>query len=287
MGTDDGILDSARQAIDKHNSFGELLTSDERQYLIDHGTIRSFVSGDRICTSHQIDTRVFILVLGEVVVSEGVGENRVELAHLGAGEIIGEISALFHLPRIADVTVIRPSVLLELPGDVLKRVISDRPELQTSLVQQYKSRITETALRTVPLFAGVPVDQLKKLNEQTSLVSIPSGGSMVMEDEKGDALYVIIYGAAKVSRDTDDGPVDIARLQSGDYFGERSFLTGENRNATVTALMRVEALRIEFGMFKEFIQDYPAVGDLMTRVTEQDYPDSAEPSSPGIIQPTV
>ena len=251
--------------MDQLAPFGDLLNPDERQYLVDHGTVRSVIPGERICTRQQLDCRVYILVMGEVAVTEGEGNERYELTRLGPGEIFGEISALFQLPRIADVTATRPSVLLELPGDVLEKLVADRPGLRQQLVQQYKSRITRTALHTVPLFSHLPEELLERLAEQASLVGIPAGGSIVMQDEQGDALYVIVYGSARVTQDTAEGPQEVARLQSGDYFGERSFLTGEARNATVTALMRVEALRFEFSEFRALIRDFPALGDEMTR----------------------
>jgi CRP-like cAMP-binding protein len=263
MNQERNSMDSARQAIEQLAPFGDLLNADERQYLVDNGTVRSVIPEERICTRKQLDTRVFILVIGEVAVSEGEGTERLELHRLGPGELFGEISALFQLPRIADVTATRPSVLLELPGDVLEKVVNGRPELRARLVEQYKKRVTETALHTVPLFSHLPADLLAQLNEQASLVGIPAGGSIIMQDEPGDALYVIVHGSAKVTQNTASGPVDIARLQSGDYFGEQSFITGEVRSATVTALMRVEALRFEFGQFQAIVHDYPAINDEM------------------------
>jgi CRP-like cAMP-binding protein len=273
MVQEDEIRDSARQAIDQLAPFGDLLNADERQYLVDNGTVRSVVPDERICIHHQLDSRVFILVIGEVAVSEGEGKERFELIRLGPGEIFGEISALFQLPRIADVTATRPSVLLELPGDVLAKVVSGRPELQTRLVQQYKNRVTETALHTIPLFSHLPAERLAQLAEQASLVGIPAGSSIVMQDEPGDSLYVIVYGSAKVTQNSPKGPVIIAKLQGGDFFGERSFLTGELRNATVTALMRVEALRFEFSQLQTFTHDFPEMSEEIARHIKQFHTD--------------
>jgi len=243
--------------------FGELLNPEERQYLVDHGTVRSVIPGERICVHQQLDCRVYLLVIGEVAVTEGV--ERRELTRLGPGEMFGEIGALFRLPRIADVTATKPSVVLELPGDVLEKIIAGRPELHSRLVEEYHKRITRTALHTAPLFSHLPDDLLERLADQASLVGIPAGGSIVMQDEQGDALYVIVHGSVTVTQETADGPREIARLRGGDHFGERSFLTGEARNATVTALMRIEALRFDFPGFQAIIRDYPALGDGMKR----------------------
>lgn len=260
------VMHAAEKAISTHGAFGELLNRQERQFLMDHGVVRSAVPEEILCHRHQLDTRVYILILGEVEVSDTVDGKRIVLARLGPGEVFGEISALFRIPRISDVTVTQPSVLIEIPGDILEQLISARPELQSAVIQRYKSRLTETVLRSVPSLRDVPHDRIASLIEHSTLVGIPPGGVIVSEEEVGDALYIIIYGTARVSHEVNGERLNIALLRAGDYFGEWSLLTGLPRTASVDAVTRVEALRVASGPFHDFIQKNPDVRERIDEV---------------------
>ena len=259
------IMRAAEKAISAHGAFGELLNAQEKQFLMDCGVVRSAAPDETLCRQQQLDTRVYILVLGEVEVSDVVDGKRIILARLGPGEVFGEISALFKIPRISDVTVTQPSVLIEIPGDILEQVVSSRPELQLAITQRYKTRLTETALRSVPSLRDISYDRIASLIEHSTLVGIPPGGVIVDEEELGDALYIIIYGTARVSHDLNGELLNIALLRAGDYFGEWSLLTGLPRNASVVAVTRVEALRVDFGPFQELMQQNP---DIRERIDE-------------------
>jgi CRP-like cAMP-binding protein len=63
------------------------------------------------------------------------------------------------------------------------------------------------------------------------------GAVIIEEGSKGDWLYVILEGLAKVKKRTRKGMVIIDTLKEGDVFGEIAFLEGEtvSRSATVVA----------------------------------------------------
>lgn len=260
------VMHAVEKAISAHGAFGELLNAQEKQYLMDHGVVRSAAQDEILCHRQQLDTRVYILVLGEVEVSDTVDGKHIVLARLGPGEVFGEISALFRIPRVSDVTVSLPSVLIEIPGDVLEQVLSARPELQLAIIQRYKNRLTETALRNVLPLRDLSHDRITFLIENSTLVGIPPGGVIVSEEEPGDALYIIIYGTARVSHKVNGERLNIALLRAGDYFGEVSLLTGLPRTASVVAVTRVEALRVDCGAFQEFIQQNPDVRERIDEV---------------------
>ena len=266
MSQDGNVLDVVQQAIDNQATFGELLNSEEKQQLLDHGVVRSAVPGDVLCQQHQMDTRVYILVMGEVEVRDGDESSNTVLARLRNGELFGEISALYKLPRVSTVVVSKPSVLLEIPGDILETVISGRPELHKAVIQRYQQRITDTALRGVPIFRYIARENLNKLIEKSSLIGVPAGADIVKEGEPGDALYIIIYGTARVTHKVSGEELNIALLRAGDYFGEWSILTGAPRAATVSAVTRVEAIRVDCQPFLEFIQKNPEIRDRIDMV---------------------
>lgn len=266
MSKNEQIYEVIEKAIDSQTAFGELLTSAEKQTFIDLGTVHSAITGEVLCNQGEVDRRVFIIVMGEVKITEGNNKNKVELAHLRRGEVFGEISALFNSPRISSVEVTKPSVLLIIQGDVFEKVITAHSALYDAILERYKNRLSETALRSVDLFRHLDKNSLKPLIDASSIAGVPEGGVIVSEGEAGDYFYIIIRGTARVSHDLGESTINLALMHSGDYFGEWSVLTGAPRAATVSAMNRVDMLSIERGVMLDFIQKQPEVGEKIDMV---------------------
>ncbi len=79
-------------------------------------------------------------------------------------------------------------------------------------------------------------------------------------------------------------------MHSGDYFGEWSVLTGAPRAATVSAMNRVDMLRIERSAMLDFIQRQPEVGeriDLVAHNRREMMSGSGVPDSPEQLKQMV
>lgn len=255
------VIAAVEQAVASHQLFGDLLTVVEKEYLLDHGIVRSVAPGIRLCRQYQRDDRVYILVVGEVEASAGEDTTKTHIANIRQGELFGEIAALFGMPRICDITVKRPSVVLEIPSSVLRTIIEARMELRDAVTRRFRARITETALRAVPLFRYLPDDSMKQLVDAATLVGVPPGSVLIEEGEAGDAFYVIVYGNLRVSHDVSGRHLNLALLQPGDFFGEWSILTGTLRAATVSALMQSELVVIDRSAFLKIMQLHPEIRD--------------------------
>jgi len=257
------VITAVERAVASHQLFGDLLTRVEKEYLLDRGVVRSVVPGTCLCRQHERDDRVYILVVGEVEASAGKDTGKTHIANIKQGELFGEIAALFGMPRICDITVTRPSVVLEIPSGVLRTIIETRGQLRDAVMQRFRDRITETALRAVPLFRYLPDESMQGLIESATLVGAPPGSILIEEGEVGDAFYVVIYGNLRVSHDVDGRHLNLALLQPGDFFGEWSLLTGAPRTATVSALSQTELVAIDCRAFLNVMQLHPEIRDLI------------------------
>ena len=101
-------------------------------------------------------------------------------------------------------------------------------------------RQTAQVLGTVPLFAGFSHRHLERLARETDEQVFEPGQHIVEEGQRGETLYVVLSGEAKVVR----GRRTVARMYPGDVFGELSALDGGPRTASITAVTRVEVLRL-------------------------------------------
>ena len=264
--TTDNLVNTAKDSIAGHAIFGDLLNEREKQYLMERGVVRSYSIGQVICHQHEREPNLYIILMGEVEVIEGERNNKLVLAHLSKGEVFGEISALFRMPRVSTVLAAKPTVVLEIAGDVFEEMLEQNQLLRNAIIQRFGDRLTETALRSVSFLRFLPAGTLDKLIQESALVNIFPGNTIVNEGEPGDAMFIIVHGAAKVTHTLDGQILSLAIIGPGDYFGEWSVMTGAPRTASVTALSHIEAIRIEREILLQFIQDNPDVRDRLDQI---------------------
>jgi CRP-like cAMP-binding protein len=96
-----------------------------------------------------------------------------------------------------------------------------------------------SALRGVPLFAGLTPQQLRRVAEVGRLKLFRAGAAIVHLGEPGDSFYVILDGHALVVRET-GRPL---KLHAGDFFGELALIENVPRSADVLATDDVTALK--------------------------------------------
>lgn len=103
-------------------------------------------------------------------------------------------------------------------------------------------------LRRCPLFATHTPDMLTEFAERLTREFFAPGQEVVQEGGVGDKFYLIASGRVAVSGTSI--PAGPSR-GPGDFFGEVALLTGNPRNATVTALDQVGLLSLDKSHFDE------------------------------------
>jgi len=111
-----------------------------------------------------------------------------------------------------------------------------------------------SALKGIPLFAGLTPQQLRRVAEAGRLKLFRAGAAMVHLGEPGDAFYVIMDGHALVVRES-GRPL---KLHAGDFFGELALIENAPRSADVIATDDVTALVIGHTAFKRLLRSEAA-----------------------------
>jgi serine/threonine-protein kinase len=138
-----------------------------------------------------------------------------------------------------------PEILVKIVKKALEKDPSHR--YQSSLDFAYDLRVALRGLRgeaksekaediidyvhNVPFFETFTREQVKEIMHAGSLLKIPSGKVIVSEGEIDDTFYIIMSGRATVRKNNKD----ISFISRGECFGERSYLSGQSRAATVAA----------------------------------------------------
>ncbi len=121
-------------------------------------------------------------------------------------------------------------------------------------------------LRNVPIFNELSEQDLEKITSLGIRKKYKKGGIILLEEETGAALFVIISGKVKIVRMDDDGrEVILSILGESDFFGEMAILDGLTRSASVVATVKSELFMIHRRDFLRLLNDYPSVGIALLR----------------------
>jgi CRP/FNR family transcriptional regulator, cyclic AMP receptor protein len=115
--------------------------------------------------------------------------------------------------------------------------------------------VSAERLQAVPLFSTLSAEELEALGGRFEERQVKAGTRLTTEGASGYTFFVIESGTVEVER---DGAV-VNTLGPGDFFGETAILSGERRNATITAASDVNVLVLFGTEFRILERDWPAV----------------------------
>jgi CRP-like cAMP-binding protein len=121
---------------------------------------------------------------------------------------------------------------------------------------------TQTAdfLATIPLFSGLPEEELERFAELTRERSYPKGSVILFQDDPGDSLFVLRAGRVKVVLIGEDGrEVILGVLEPGAHFGELALIDDQPRSAHVIAMEDAQLLVLRREDFRRRVEANPTV----------------------------
>jgi small-conductance mechanosensitive channel/CRP-like cAMP-binding protein len=125
----------------------------------------------------------------------------------------------------------------------------------------------QAVLSKVPIFTALDAESLEKLTAGARVLDFAAGEPILRQGEPGDTMYALALGGACVTIRSEDGSErDVARLTSGEFFGEMSLLTGDPRTATVTAVEDSVLVEVSKSALLPILQAQPAVAERMAEV---------------------
>ena len=114
------------------------------------------------------------------------------------------------------------------------------------------------SLAHVSLFRRLEPEELELLATRVEHVTFAPGETIFMENDKGDALYVVDSGSVRIwVLDEDAKPVTLAELKAGEFFGEMAVLDRGPRSSNATAIADTVLHRLSSDHFQEFLIQHP------------------------------
>ena len=111
------------------------------------------------------------------------------------------------------------------------------------------------SLNSIPLFLDLDDVELANVEEHCTPRKYPKNSMVILEEEFGDIIFIILKGTVKITRVNDEGKeVILALLGAGEIFGEMAILDGEARSANALAQEDCELLAIQKSEFLNLLR---------------------------------
>jgi CRP/FNR family cyclic AMP-dependent transcriptional regulator len=121
-------------------------------------------------------------------------------------------------------------------------------------------------IRQFPIFSRIAPAMQKLICFGSERLTYDPGQVMIHVGDVADAAYVIIDGSAEISVPTPHGPMVVNTIGKNGIIGEIAIFGDMPRTATVTAISRVEVLRISKDLFINVVRQNPDAAIELIRI---------------------
>ena len=250
-------------------------------HFITSSKLLPFLPGATVICEGQYGREMYFILEGRFTVSSLVTDGVDEpLAVLRRGEFMGERGMLTGQPRGSTARAQTAALVLEVPEQVMQRMMEIVPEVRRFFEQLNDARSVESILKRMALFQGVSDADKRQLAQKIHLKHYDRDEVLFTEKDKAqpaqEAVHIILEGFVKLARRTTAGTgrnkTDeriIAYRQGGDYFAGGLDMLGDGRAVTVTAINRVRVAEIPREEMQDILVRYPEVNQrFKTRMQE-------------------
>jgi CRP-like cAMP-binding protein/thioredoxin reductase/Fe-S-cluster-containing dehydrogenase component len=219
-------------------------------------------AGTTVFEQNDYSESLYIVLEGtlEVLVKSDTGAQR-SVATVAPKEYFGEMSLISGRRRSATVRAVGEAFLWEVGRKAMLKFIHTLPNAKDLIDRTFLVHAFQTYV-----FANVDYAVLSQIADRAEILAFDRGTHIIREGDEGDSFFFLRSGKVKVFQIRNGREVVVAYLSSGQYFGEMALLTGEARVASVTAIDRVEAIRLSR---EDFIACVDGSPDLKKRFEEE------------------
>ncbi len=123
-----------------------------------------------------------------------------------------------------------------------------------------------TLLRRVPLFAELPLEQLRLIAFSAVRLDMLAGQVLFREGQEAHAGYVIANGALELSRGEGASRQVLATCEPGSLVGETALFIETKRPATATTTSASQLLEIDRKLIARMLREFPHIAARMRAV---------------------
>lgn len=222
------------------------LSEERLDYLLEGQEIEALPAGTEICRRNESDGRTIYLLSGALDIESETGA----VSTLDAGDIEAAHAVAPEQPRQSTVRARTAVNILRFDSKRLDRVLAwdqSTETLQKALAALSPGEDSEWIGRLLQsrLFYRLPPPNVVELFKRLKPEPVKRGQRILQRGDQAESCYFIKQGVAEVSLPGDAGPVTLALLEKGQYFGEEGLLIEGTRNADVAMVSDGLLMRLD------------------------------------------
>ncbi|MDQ8036534.1 MAG: cyclic nucleotide-binding domain-containing protein [Pedobacter sp.] len=231
------------------------LSAERLDYLLEGQEIEALPAGTELCRRGESDGRTLYLLSGAVDIE---AENGV-VKTLDAGDIDAAHAVSPEQPRQASVRAKTAVNVLRFDSKRLDRVLAwdqSTETLEKALVALYPGENSDWIRRLLQsrLFYRLPPANVVELFGKLKPEPVKRGQRILSKGDQAESCYFIRDGVAEVSIPGEGGPVTLALLEKGQYFGEEGLLIEGTRNADIAMVSDGLLMRLDKSDFDSLLK---------------------------------
>jgi len=239
--------------------FFSVLSRDLFRMAVERVRLIQLAAGEILFSRGDPGDALYVVAWGEIAVLAPQ-----EIARLSEGDFFGEIALLADRPRTATVRATVDSQVLAIDRALLNDLVAGSPELLKVLLRFLRERLIGMLAETSPLFAPFTALERIGLAARFHYLEIDEGLRIIEDGGKSPGLFVLLSGEANAVA---SGQI-VARLESGDTFGEISLITNQPATASIVAVSKSFVFYLPRSDFSEIIMTHPQVLEHISSLAE-------------------
>jgi signal transduction histidine kinase len=172
---------------------------------------------------------LYVVTEGELEVTKTSGGRSISVARVGAGEVLGEISLLDDVPRIATVTAMTDVQYIKVPSDTFGELL-ENPNMVLRMLRTVTSRLRETEglVRSEERMAGLgrmAAGLMHELNNPMAAIRHGTNSGRAIIEDLGETARRLSKKGVVLPEEVPSDPVDeelsaLAKADAEDALGE-------------------------------------------------------------------
>ncbi len=253
-------------------SDSQLIPDNYLLHMVATSKLQTMMPGTVVMHEGEFGREMYFILEGRFEVSS-TGHNGTQLpvAILRRGEYMGERGMLTGQQRNATIRAQTAAVVLEVPEQVMQRLMEIVPAVRRFFEQLNIARSIEANMKRMALFQGIPAADIHAIAEQAEVRAYERDERLFSEGEVGarperETMHLLLDGFVKVARHTNPGTGRdksderiIAYRQGGDYFAGGLDLLGDGKAVTVSTITRTRVAEIPRTALINIFTRYPEI----------------------------
>ncbi|MCX8118817.1 MAG: cyclic nucleotide-binding domain-containing protein [Desulfobacterota bacterium] len=247
------------------------LNEEELRSLSERVCFKTFPKGAYLFREGDPGDSLILLNRGEVEVykKDRRGEER-PIRHLREGDCFGEFGFFLDRRRHGSVKALTDCETVEVSRDHLEALLERHPRIKEILEDLFKRRVMDNLIALSPLFAPLSAPERADLLNRFQVKNVPGDTLIFQGGDPPHSLYLIKSGEVEIFTQTRYGKrAVLARLGSGQFFGEIGVLLDKPRMAFARTTRPTELLELSKRDFEDLLRRHPPLQAIAREISSK------------------